>query len=82
MIYDPPQFISHYYHFVAETFYGFWMMYASLDPKIDMYGKTTLAAPARMLYPFAEEHRESSFESTSTQIVSSLISRVERLLSI
>lgn len=69
MIYDPPQFISHYYHFMAETFFGFWMMYASMDPTIDAHGKTKLSTPARLMYPFAEEDRKYNISALLSNFV-------------
>lgn len=61
MVTDPPQFLNHYYHFVAETFLGLWRMFSSLDPKIDAYGKTVLPTPARIIVPYCTEARESTY---------------------
>ncbi|EJD46971.1 hypothetical protein AURDEDRAFT_102827 [Auricularia subglabra TFB-10046 SS5] len=44
---DNKQFLNHYYHFVAELFFGMWRTYASLDPSITRDGVTTLPPPAR-----------------------------------
>ncbi|KAG8878864.1 hypothetical protein FRB97_002151 [Tulasnella sp. 331] len=55
MITDPPQFLQHYYHFVAETFLGFWRMYASMDPSIDAQGNTNLPVPGRIMAPYCTE---------------------------
>ncbi|KAG8890646.1 hypothetical protein FRB98_006149 [Tulasnella sp. 332] len=55
MVTDPPQFLNHYYHFVAETFLGFWRVFASLDPNIDAYGNTNLPTPARIIVPYCND---------------------------
>ncbi|CCM05354.1 uncharacterized protein FIBRA_07568 [Fibroporia radiculosa] len=51
LAYDPKQFITHYYHWSAELFFGFWRAYSSLDPSIPPTGETTLPAPRRMIFP-------------------------------
>ena len=43
--------ITHYYHWSAELFFGFWRTYFSLDPTIPPSGETTLPAPRRMIFP-------------------------------
>jgi hypothetical protein len=47
---DPRQFITHYYHWSAELFFGFWRAYSSLDPFIPSNGKTALPPPRRILF--------------------------------
>ncbi|KAI0825949.1 hypothetical protein BC629DRAFT_1277031 [Irpex lacteus] len=47
---DPKQFITHYYHWSAELFFGFWRAYSSLDPSIPASGKTDLPAPRRFMF--------------------------------
>ncbi|OSX63259.1 hypothetical protein POSPLADRAFT_1073979 [Postia placenta MAD-698-R-SB12] len=47
---DPKQFITHYYHWAAELFFGFWRTYSSLDPSIPPTGETSLPAPRRMIF--------------------------------
>ncbi|THG97306.1 hypothetical protein EW026_g4666 [Hermanssonia centrifuga] len=47
---DPKQFITHYYHWSAELFFGFWRTYSSLDPSIRSNGETSLPAPRRFLF--------------------------------
>ncbi|KAH9941287.1 uncharacterized protein BXZ73DRAFT_42246 [Epithele typhae] len=51
LAYDPKQFITHYYHWSAELFFGFWRTYSSLDPTIPPSGDTHLPAPRRMVFP-------------------------------
>ncbi|KAI0249221.1 hypothetical protein BJV78DRAFT_1284120 [Lactifluus subvellereus] len=50
LVNDPQQFITHYYHWSAELFFGFWRTYSSLDPFIPPSGKTALPPPRRMLF--------------------------------
>ncbi|KAH9855649.1 hypothetical protein C2E23DRAFT_866735 [Lenzites betulinus] len=47
---DPKQFITHYYHWSAELFFGFWRTYSSLDPIIPPSGETSLPAPRRLIF--------------------------------
>ncbi|KAI0634976.1 hypothetical protein C8Q77DRAFT_1171784 [Trametes polyzona] len=47
---DPKQFITHYYHWSAELFFGFWRTYSSLDPTIPPSGETSLPAPRRLMF--------------------------------
>ncbi|KAH9940680.1 hypothetical protein B0H21DRAFT_753931 [Amylocystis lapponica] len=47
---DPKQFITHYYHWSAELFFGFWRTYSSLDPSIPPSGNTSLPTPRRMIF--------------------------------
>ncbi|KAF5338912.1 hypothetical protein D9611_008684 [Ephemerocybe angulata] len=46
---DPPQFITHYYHWSAELWFGAWRAYSSLDPYITAEGNSTLP-PFRRLF--------------------------------
>lgn len=50
MVNDPPQFIHHYYHFVAELLFGFWRTYSSLDPSISDSGISALSTPRRIWF--------------------------------
>lgn len=66
MVNDPPQYITHYFHFVAgeyiqrfiavpkfccvELLFGLWRTYSSLDPTISKAGHTKLPPPKRMLF--------------------------------
>ncbi|EPQ54991.1 hypothetical protein GLOTRDRAFT_116124 [Gloeophyllum trabeum ATCC 11539] len=47
---DPAQFITHYYHWSAELFFGLWRTYSSLDPTIPANGSTHLPPPRRLLF--------------------------------
>ncbi|EFI27191.1 hypothetical protein CC1G_15016 [Coprinopsis cinerea okayama7 len=50
LINDPPQFITHYYHWSAELWFGFWRTYTSLDPSIPESGNTTLPPARRLIF--------------------------------
>ncbi|KAG9051705.1 hypothetical protein FS837_000095 [Tulasnella sp. UAMH 9824] len=56
LVNDPGQFVSHYYHFVAETWMGLWRFYSSLDSDINVYGETKLESPARIIWPHCKEN--------------------------
>jgi len=46
--------ITHYYHWAAELFFGFWRTYSSLDPAIDDMGNTVLPALRRIFFSHAD----------------------------
>ncbi|KAI0030021.1 hypothetical protein K488DRAFT_55137 [Vararia minispora EC-137] len=50
LVNDPRQFITHYYHWSAELFFGFCRAYSALDPFIPPTGKSALPPPRRMLF--------------------------------
>ncbi|EGO00882.1 hypothetical protein SERLA73DRAFT_51542 [Serpula lacrymans var. lacrymans S7.3] len=54
LINDPPQFITHYYHWSAELFFGFWRTYSSLDPAVPSTGNTSLPAMRRIVFSHAD----------------------------
>ncbi|KAG1794183.1 uncharacterized protein HD556DRAFT_1371462 [Suillus plorans] len=54
LVNDPPQFITHYYHWSAELFFGFWRTYSSLDTSIDEMGKSILPALRRIFFVHAD----------------------------
>jgi hypothetical protein len=45
-----PNSITHYYHWSAELWFGFWRTYSSLDANITPDGDTTLPPARRMLF--------------------------------
>ncbi|KAF9230729.1 hypothetical protein BU15DRAFT_91056 [Melanogaster broomeanus] len=47
---DPPQFVTHYFHWSAELFFGFWRTYSSLDPAIPENGTSLLPALRRIWF--------------------------------
>ncbi|KAH6911447.1 hypothetical protein BKA70DRAFT_1267708 [Coprinopsis sp. MPI-PUGE-AT-0042] len=50
LVNDPPQFITHYYHWSAELWFGFWRTYSSLDQDITQNGTTSLPSPRRLIF--------------------------------
>jgi len=50
LVNDDRQFVTHYYHWSAELFFGFWRAYSSLDPSITSEGNTTLPSPRHMIF--------------------------------
>ncbi|KAF7297140.1 hypothetical protein MIND_00946900 [Mycena indigotica] len=50
LINDPPQFVRHFFHGVAELMFGLWRAYSSLDPAIPPSGNTSLPSPRRMWF--------------------------------
>ncbi|KAH7883159.1 hypothetical protein F5I97DRAFT_1815379 [Phlebopus sp. FC_14] len=51
---DPPQFITHYYHWSAELFFGFWRTYSSLDTSLSATGLSSLPALRRIWFAHAD----------------------------
>ncbi|KAF9454843.1 hypothetical protein P691DRAFT_716768 [Macrolepiota fuliginosa MF-IS2] len=47
---DPYQFVTHYYHWSAELWFGFWRTYSTLDPTITAEGNTTLPFARRIMF--------------------------------
>ncbi|KAG2352962.1 hypothetical protein BDR07DRAFT_1435423, partial [Suillus spraguei] len=74
LVNDPPQFVTHYYHWAAELFFGFWRTYSSLDTSIDEMGKSTLPALRRIFFAidYALMNQwilRSAFPSLTTEIL-------------
>lgn len=55
LVTDPPQFITHYYHFSAELLFGLWRTYTALDPYVTSDGHTALPPPRRLLFRHVSE---------------------------
>ncbi|KAH7921272.1 hypothetical protein BV22DRAFT_1096764 [Leucogyrophana mollusca] len=54
LVNDPPQFITHYYHWSAELFFGFWRTYSSLAPSSSTVQPAALPALRRVLFAHAD----------------------------
>ncbi|KAG1716205.1 hypothetical protein ID866_945 [Astraeus odoratus] len=89
LVNDPPQFITHYYHFSAELFFGFWRTYSSLDPTLPPSGRTALPTIRRIWFAHADSDHwrdyahlnewvlRSTFPSLTTEYVNDWNERAE-----
>ncbi|KAF8641810.1 hypothetical protein AX16_009791 [Volvariella volvacea WC 439] len=61
IIYDPPQFLRHFYHWWGEIMLGLWRVYASLFDATNRFNGSAKypPAPARFLIPFARSNVEA-----------------------
>ncbi|KAF9561323.1 hypothetical protein CPC08DRAFT_742558 [Agrocybe pediades] len=71
LVNDPPQFITHYYHWSAELWYGFWRTYSSLDGSISAEGNTTLPPPRRILFNHLDNFHWRDYASMNEWVVRS-----------
>ncbi|KDR82602.1 hypothetical protein GALMADRAFT_57116 [Galerina marginata CBS 339.88] len=71
LVNDPPQFITHYYHWSAELWYGFWRTYSSLDPSISAEGNTTLPPVRRILFNHLDNFHWRDYASMNQLVVRS-----------
>ena len=81
--------ITHYYHWSAQLFFGFWRTYSSLDPTISPSGETDLPAPRRLIFPHIDAANwrdyaamnqwvlRSAFPSISTEFMNDWNERAE-----
>ncbi|PCH45121.1 hypothetical protein WOLCODRAFT_106109 [Wolfiporia cocos MD-104 SS10] len=68
---DPKQFITHYYHWSAELFFGFWRTYSSLDPGIPPSGETMLPSPRRMVFPHLDANNWRDYAAMNQWVLRS-----------
>jgi len=66
---DPPQFITHYYHWSAELWFGFWRTYASLDPTISGSGATSLPPLRRIVFNRVDNYHWRDYASMNQWVV-------------
>ena len=64
-----PYSITHYYHWSAELFFGFWRTYSSLDPTIPPSGETSLPAPRRMIFPHLDSNNWRDYAKMNQWVV-------------
>ena len=57
LISDSPQFMPHYYHFVAQMLLAMWRTYSSLDLYIIENGRTTLPPPNKLFMTHISAHQ-------------------------
>ena len=68
---DPPQFITHYYHWSAELWFGFWRTYSSLDTSITQNGTTSLPPPTRLHFPHLDNFHWRDYASMNEFVLRS-----------
>lgn len=68
---DPHQFVSHYYHWSAELWFGFWRTYTSLDPSITHEGNTTLPPVHRLMFRHFDAHYWRDYADMNQWVVRS-----------
>lgn len=71
LVNDPPQFITHYYHWSAELWFGFWRTYSSLDTSISQNGSTTLPPPNRLIFNHLDNHHWRDYASMNEFVLRS-----------
>ncbi|KAF8887177.1 hypothetical protein BD779DRAFT_1528535 [Infundibulicybe gibba] len=69
LVNDPPQFITHYYHWSAELWFGLWRTYTSLDPSISADGNTTLPPAQRLMFSNFDAHHWRDYASMNQWVV-------------
>ncbi|KAG6845116.1 hypothetical protein H0H87_000543 [Tephrocybe sp. NHM501043] len=68
---DPYQFVTHYYHWSAELWFGLWHTYASLDPNIPHYGKTELPPVRRIMFNHLDAYHWRDYASMNEWVIRS-----------
>lgn len=63
--------ITHYYHWSAELFFGFWRTYTSLDPSIAANGSSSLPAIRRIWFPHADADHWRDYASMNQWVLRS-----------
>ncbi|GLB38269.1 putative protein of unknown function (DUF563) [Lyophyllum shimeji] len=68
---DPYQFVTHYYHWSAEMWFGFWRTYSSLDPTITHDGKTSLPPVRRLFFNHLDAYHWRDYASMNQWVIRS-----------
>ncbi|KAF8909010.1 hypothetical protein CPB84DRAFT_1744094 [Gymnopilus junonius] len=63
--------ITHYYHWSAELWYGFWRTYSSLEPSISEQGSTTLPPAGRIFFNHLDNHHWRDYASMNQWVLRS-----------
>lgn len=63
--------ITHYYHWSAELWFGFWRAYSSLDPYISAEGNSTLPPLRRILFNHVDNAHWRDYASMNEWVVRS-----------
>ncbi|KAF9046494.1 hypothetical protein BJ165DRAFT_1345463 [Panaeolus papilionaceus] len=69
LVNDPPQFVTHYYHWSAELWFGFWRTYSSLDRTINKAGNTTLPPIQRIWFNRLDNNHWRDYASLNQWVV-------------
>ncbi|KAF9485879.1 hypothetical protein BDN70DRAFT_970009 [Pholiota conissans] len=70
LVNDPPH-ITHYYHWAAELWFGFWRTYTSLDLVISAEGNSTLPPARRILFRHLDNHHWRDYASMNQWVLRS-----------
>lgn len=65
--------VTHYYHWSAELWFGFWRTYASLDPSITHDGDTTLPPIRRLLFNNLDAYHWRDYASMNQWVIRSAL---------
>ncbi|KAF8073639.1 hypothetical protein FPV67DRAFT_1478736 [Lyophyllum atratum] len=68
---DPYQFVTHYYHWSAELWFGFWRTYSSLDPTITHDGKTSLPPVRRLVFNHLDAYHWRDYAAMNQWVIRS-----------
>lgn len=63
--------ITHYYHWSAELFFGFWRTYSSLDPSIPADGSSSLPAVRRIWFVHSDADHWRDYASMNQWVLRS-----------
>ncbi|KAI0070552.1 hypothetical protein K474DRAFT_1653669 [Panus rudis PR-1116 ss-1] len=72
LVNDPKEFVTHYYHWSAELFFGLWRTYSSLDPSIPATGSTSLPIPRRMMFTHIDANNWRDYASMNQFVLFSV----------
>jgi hypothetical protein len=68
LVNDPPQFMTHYYHFCAELLFGMWRAYVHLANSSDI---GSIPPPSRLLFPHCDNHHWRDYSHLSAFVLHS-----------
>lgn len=68
--------MTHYYHWSAELFFGFWRTYSTLDPKISADGNTTLPFVRRIIFSHLDARHWRDYAHMNEWVVRSSLPSV------
>ncbi|KAG6886739.1 hypothetical protein C0992_002589 [Termitomyces sp. T32_za158] len=66
---DPYQFVTHYYHWSAELWFGLWHTYASLDLRIPDDGETSLPPVRRIMFNHLDAYHWRDYASMNEWVI-------------